>query len=81
MRGETNPPGGHSRDVWARRVVSDLLKSSPSPYVCRGFIAIILWLVSIWVPTWLIDYAFRQTADLGKLKKMVQEQEKAKSQS
>jgi 1-acylglycerone phosphate reductase len=79
MRGETNPPGGHARELWAKRVVNDLLKSNPSPYVRRGFLAILIWLVSIWVPRWMVDFGFSQAAELPKLKKALKEQERRKS--
>jgi len=72
MRGETKPPGGHSRDLWAKRVVNDLLKTNPSPYVRRGFLAVVLWLISIWVPSWIIDYGFLQSTGLVKLKTIIQ---------
>jgi hypothetical protein len=75
MRGETKPPGGHSRDAWAKRVVNDLLKANPNAYVRRGFLAVIVWLVGVWVPWRLLDYGFSRASDLGKLKKIVEERE------
>lgn len=74
MRGETNPPGQHSREAWAKKVVNDMLQRNPSPYIRRGYLAIVLWLVSIFVPTWIIDFGHAQHAQFGKLKRLMQEE-------
>jgi hypothetical protein len=73
MRGETNPPGQHPRERWAAEVVHDLLMSNPSRYVRHGFLARTLWIVSWLVPAWLLDYAFAQMSELGKLKVRLKE--------
>lgn len=70
MRGQTNPPGQHSRGDWARKVVSDLLKRNPGPYVRRGYLAVVLWLISIFIPSWLLDLGHSRHAQLDKLKKL-----------
>jgi hypothetical protein len=76
MRGETNPPGQHSREDWAKRVVGDLLSRNPSPFIHRGFVAILLWIVNMIVPTILLDYAFAQRSRLSELKKLTAEEKK-----
>lgn len=60
----------------AKSVINDLLNSIPSAYVHCEFLAIINFFVSVWVPRWLLDYAFSQTSELGKLKIRLQEEEK-----
>ena len=80
MAGTTNPPGGHDRHVWAKRVVGDLLRSSPPRQVRRGFLAVIMWMVSHLVSSVIIDFLFTQSSDLGKLKKMIEAEEGKKHQ-
>ena len=78
MHGHTNPPGQHTREAWAKKVVSDLLQRNPSPFIRRGYLAIVLWLVSIFVPVWILDFGHERHAQLGKLKEPVQEKMKAR---
>lgn len=78
MRGQTNPPGQHTREAWAKKVVNDLLQQNPNPFIRRGYLAIVLWLVSIFVPVRIIDFAHKQRAQLGKLKEVEQEKMKVK---
>jgi hypothetical protein len=75
MSGKTNPPGGHSREDWAKRVVRDLLRRNPPRFIRKGYVASVIWLVSAIVPTWLLDYAFLQRAKLAELKKIVASQD------
>ena len=58
MRGETNPPGQHPRERWAREVVGDLLKKNPPAAVRRGFLAELMWWISALAPIWLLDLMF-----------------------
>ena len=66
MRGDTNPPGQHSRQRWAQEVVGDLLKTSPPWHIRRGFLARTMWLVSFLFPFWLLDFLYAQTSSLAK---------------
>ncbi|KAH8703644.1 hypothetical protein BGW36DRAFT_286756, partial [Talaromyces proteolyticus] len=38
MRGDSNPPGQHSHERWARKVADDLLRRNPAPYVRGGYL-------------------------------------------
>jgi hypothetical protein len=67
MHGDTNPPGQHSRDRWAARVVNDVLKETPARHVRRGYLATTMSWVNWLVPWWLLDYGFLQPSDLAKL--------------
>lgn len=70
MRGETNPSGGHNRELWAKRVVSDILRKNPKRYVRRGFLALLMYIASIWVSAWVFDWAFARTCKLDELRGM-----------
>jgi hypothetical protein len=74
MRGETNPAGGHPRELWAERVVGDLLRRDPSRYVRRGFLAQIMYFASAAVPVWVIDWAFAKTCRFAELRKALNEE-------
>lgn len=78
MRGETNPPGQHSREQWARSVVGDLLKRNPPVAVRRGYLAEVMWWVSALFPIWLLDWMFWQTCRFGEFKKKLQAEESKK---
>ena len=72
IRGETNPPGGHSRERWAAAVARDMLKPHPSPFIRRGFLAWTMMMASLLFPVWLFDWAFAKSSKLGELKSIVQ---------
>jgi len=72
MRGETNPPGGHSRERWAAAVARDMLKPDPSRFVRRGFLAWWIMVASLLFPVCLFDWLFTKSAKLGELKGIVQ---------
>jgi hypothetical protein len=78
MRGETNPPGQHSRERWAAEVVNDLLRSNPSRYVRHGHFATTLWILSWLVPVWLLDYGFAKASGLSKLQVLLKESQEKK---
>lgn len=80
MRGEDHPPGQHSSEWWAKAAVDDLLKPNPPYFVRRGYLATTMSIVSWLFPTWLFDWLFTQTSDLGKLKTMLNSQEEKKNQ-
>jgi hypothetical protein len=71
MRGETNPPGGHSRERWAAAVARDMLKPHPSPFIRRGFLAWTMMVASLLFPVWLFDWIFTQSSKLRELKSVV----------
>ena len=72
MLGKTNPPGTQPREQWAKAVAKDMLKSSPSRYVRRGYLATIMALVDWYAPRWLLDYSYGWSAGIPKLKAMLQ---------
>ena len=72
IRGETNPPGGHSRERWAAAVVRDMLKPSPSTFIRRGFLAWTMMMASLLFPVWFFDWVFTKASKLGELKSIVQ---------
>lgn len=72
MRGETNPPGQHSRERWAAAVVGDILRPTPGRFVRRGFVAWTMMIVSLLLPVWLMDWAFTKAAKLDELKHKLQ---------
>jgi len=76
MKGQTNPPGKHSRQRWAKEVVDDLLTSSPPWHVRKGYLAITMWLVSWLVPYWVLDYLYGQVSELSKLPSSLHESKK-----
>lgn len=80
MRGETNPPGQHSAEKWAKAVVNDLLKPHPPSHIRRGYLATTMSWVSWLTPSWLFDWMFTQVAELGKLKSALSAQERKKIQ-
>lgn len=79
MRGETNPPRQTGRENWAREVVQDLLRSTPSIAVRRGCLATVMWIVSCVAPTWLLDIMFWHTAKLGDFKAALKNEEDKKN--
>jgi hypothetical protein len=72
MRGETNPPGQHSRERWAAAVVRDLLQPRPSRFIRRGFLAWTMMVTSLLMPMWLHDWLFIRAAKLAELKRILQ---------
>ena len=80
MKGETNPPGSHSRERWAAGVVRDLLKPHPNRYIRRGFLAWTMMIVSLLMPVWLMDRIFSSAAKLSDLKRMLQSEDAKKQQ-
>lgn len=72
IRGETNPPGGHSRERWAAAVVRDMLKPRPSTFIRRGFLAWTMMMASLLFPVWFFDWVFTKASKLGELKSIVQ---------
>jgi len=72
IRGETNPPGGHSRQRWATAVARDMLNPHPSPFIRRGFLAWTMMMASLLIPVWLFDWVFTKASKLGELKSIVQ---------
>jgi hypothetical protein len=80
MRGDTNPPGQHSRERWAAAVVRDLLQPRPSRFIRRGFLAWTMMVASLLMPVWLLDWAFTRTAKLGELKRILQSGDATKQQ-
>jgi hypothetical protein len=79
IRGETNPPGGHSRKRWAAAVARDMLKPHPSPFVRRGFLAWRIMMASLVFPVWLFDWVFKKSSKLGELKGIVQSEDVKKT--
>ena len=79
MSGRTNPPGQHTADRWAKRVVKDLLRSSPPVHVRRGDLGTTLHLASWLFPVWLFDWLFTLSSDLAKLKGTLATQDTKKS--
>ena len=80
MRGETNPPGQHSAERWAKAVVDDISRPNPASFVRRGYLATTMSILSSVLPTWLFDWMFKQTSNLGKLKTILNSQEVKKVQ-
>lgn len=80
MRGETNPPGQHSRERWARGVAHDILKPHPSRFVRRGFFAHVMLILSMLMPVWLMDLMFTRATKLNELKRSIQAEEAKKKQ-
>lgn len=80
MRGETNPPGGHSRERWAAGVVRHLLEPHPSRFIRRGFLAWTMMVASLLLPVWLLDWLFTRTTKLADLKRVLQSEEVKKQQ-
>ncbi|GAB1736957.1 hypothetical protein NU219Hw_g325t1 [Hortaea werneckii] len=68
MRGQGNPPGQHTRERWARSVVDDILQSRPPNHVRRGYLATTLYLVSLLVPFWILDWLYTRACELDKLR-------------
>lgn len=69
MRGDSNPPGQHSRERWASAVIGDLLESRPNRFIRRGFLAWTMYLATLLLPIFLIDWIFTKAAKLGELKR------------
>jgi hypothetical protein len=80
MRGETNPPGQHTRDGWAAGVVHDLLKPHPSRFIRRGFLAWTMMVASLLMPVWLLDWLFTRTTKLAELRRIVQSEDAKKQE-
>lgn len=78
MRGQTIPKGQHTRERWAAAVVGDLLKANPPCAIRRGSLATVMWLVSLFVPTFLLDLMFWRTSRLGQFKANLRRQETLK---
>jgi hypothetical protein len=72
IRGETNPPGGHSRERWAAAVARNMLKPRPSTFIRRGFLAWTMMMASLLFPVWFFDWVFTKASKLGELKSIVQ---------
>lgn len=79
MSGRSNPKGQHDAGRWARAVVVDLLQPSPPVHIRRGYLATTIRYVSWLFPVWLFDWLFTQSSELGKLRKMVEEEESKKN--
>jgi hypothetical protein len=80
MRGETNPPGQHSRERWAAAVVRDLLQPRPTRFIRRGFLAWTMMVTSLLMPMWLHDWLFTRAAKLAELKRILQSKDAVKQQ-
>jgi len=78
MRGETNPPGGHTRERWAAGVAQDLLKPHPSRFIRRGFLAWTMMVASLLMPVWLLDWLFTRASRLADLRRIVQSEDAKK---
>lgn len=78
MRGQTHPSGQHSRERWAREVVSDLLKKDPPAAVRRGNLAELMWWISALFPIWLLDLMFWQNCKFKGFKTKLEAQEAKK---
>lgn len=75
MKGETNPPGQHNSSRWAKNVVDDLVrKSKPPDVIRRGYLATTMWIVSLLIPSWLLNFGFTKTARLDNLSRIHREQ-------
>ncbi|KAI7721078.1 hypothetical protein KC353_g1652 [Hortaea werneckii] len=68
MRGQGNPPGQHTRERWAKAVVDDILRSRPPSHVRRGYLATTLYLVSLLMPFWVLDWLYTRACGLDKLR-------------
>jgi hypothetical protein len=71
-QGETNPPGGHSRERWAAAVARDMLKPHPSLFIRRDFLAWTMMMASLLFPVRLFDWVFTKASKLGELKSIFQ---------
>lgn len=72
LRGETNPPGQHSRQRWATGLMHDLLKPNPSRFIRRGFLAWTLMIVSLPLPVCSLDWMFTRATKLDELRRVVE---------
>ncbi|KAI7340714.1 hypothetical protein KC315_g560 [Hortaea werneckii] len=68
MRGQGNPPGQHTRERWAKSVVDDILQSRPPSHVRRGYLATTLYVVSLLMPFWVLDWLYTRACGLDKLR-------------
>ncbi|KAI7189741.1 hypothetical protein D0869_07588 [Hortaea werneckii] len=68
MRGQGNPPGQHTREKWAKAVIDDILQSRPPSHVRRGYLATTLYLVSLLMPFWALDWLYTRACSLDKLR-------------
>ncbi|KAI7082026.1 hypothetical protein KC356_g8694 [Hortaea werneckii] len=68
MRGQGNPPGQHTREKWAKAVIDDILQSRPPSHVRRGYLATTLYVVSLLMPFWLLDWLYTRACGLDKLR-------------
>ncbi|KAI7233095.1 hypothetical protein KC330_g5561 [Hortaea werneckii] len=68
MRGQGNPPGQHTRERWAKAVIDGILQSRPPSHVRRGYLATTLYLVSLLMPFWILDWLYTRACGLDKLR-------------
>ncbi|KAI7494142.1 hypothetical protein KC367_g8247 [Hortaea werneckii] len=73
MRGQGNPPGQHTRENWAKAVIDDLLQSRPPSHVRRGYLATTLYVVSLLMPFWVLDWLYTRACGLDKLRELVKQ--------
>ena len=82
MQGHSNPPGQHSREKWAKEVVDDLLGTTligrvshafggPPSHIRRGYLAWTMYIVSLLLPYWVLDWLYWRACELGKLRDAV----------
>ncbi|EMC99299.1 hypothetical protein BAUCODRAFT_398672 [Baudoinia panamericana UAMH 10762] len=68
MAGKTNPAGQHEAERWAKEVLNQVLAPSPPGHVRKGFLAWAMWIVSLLLPYWLLDWLYARTSGLGELR-------------
>ncbi|KAI7251523.1 hypothetical protein KC343_g1530 [Hortaea werneckii] len=68
MRGQGNPPGQHTRERWARAVIDDVLQARTPSHVRRGYLATTLYVVSLLMPFWVLDWLYTRACGLDKLR-------------
>ena len=78
MQGSEKLPGAPPASSWGKVVVGDLMKKNPPIIIRRGYLATVIWLMSVLVPTWMFDKMFAHTAKVTELKAKIRTAEKAK---
>ena len=74
MAGSLSGARGHDRYYVTQRTIAALLRSPwlRTRYIRRGFAAYMMWMMHLFLPTWLIDRWARQSGGLDKLRKILQ---------
>lgn len=65
-------------DVYARQIVSDVMKKSPNRWLWRGSMATGIWFLTCFAPRWFLDWAMRFPSGLDKLRPLLRAEEAKK---